>query len=218
MSIPDLTFDEFTHTYRFQGRRVAHVTGVIDILVGYDAIPADVRERVLLEGHHIHTTVELHVKNDLHEKALPDWLKPRLEAFKQFVAETGFVMEASESRVYHPIHRYAGQLDLVGTLPLLHRDTAILDIKRSLFAGPVIGLQTAAYLEAENERRRKLKLAKVKRRYALQLKPNGRYALQEFKDDGDFTVFVGLLNAYRYCERHGINRIWNFNHSQEKAA
>ena len=218
MEIPNLTFDQPSHTYYFMGRRVPNVTRIIDVLVGYDSIPADVRERVLLEGRHIHNMSDLHFKRDLEETTLPDWLRPRLKALKLFEAETGFVMEASEARVYHHAHAYAGTLDLVGTLPLLHQDTAILDIKRSFFAGPVIGLQTAAYLEAENERRRKLKLAKVKRRYGLQLKPNGRYALEEFKDDGDFTVFVGLLNAYRYCERHGINRIWNFNHSQEKAA
>jgi hypothetical protein len=203
-----LTFDEPTHTYFWNKARVPNVTRVLKPLVDYSRIPPEVLDRARQEGVHIHKTVELYMKMDLDEATLPEWLRPRLAAFKQFVKETGFILHGTEQKVYHHAHGYAGTLDLSGMLPRLHKDAAILDVKRSLYAGPVIGLQVAAYLEADNDQRRREKRMKVKRRYALQLKPNGRYALTEYKDEGDFTVFAGLLNAYKFCERHENTLVW----------
>lgn len=203
-----LTFDEPTHVYRFNGKIVPNVTRVLKPLVDYSRIPPEVLERARQEGVAIHKTVELYVNQDLDEDKLPEWLWPRLNAFKRFVEETGFIMHGSEKKVYHSAHGYAGTLDLSGALPRLHGDLAVLDVKRSLYAGPVIGLQLAAYLEGENDQRRREKQSKLKRRHALQLKPNGRYALTEHKDEGDFPVFVGLLNAYKFCERHENQLIW----------
>jgi hypothetical protein len=203
-----LTFDEPTHTYFWNKARVPNVTRVLKPLVDYSRIPPEVLERARQEGNHIHKMVELHMKQDLDEATLPEWLRPRLAALKQFVKETGFILHGTEQKVYHHAHGYAGTLDLSGMLPRLHKDAAILDVKRSLYAGPVIGLQVAAYLEADNDQRRREKRMKVKRRYALQLKPNGRYALTEYKDEGDFTVFAGLLNAYKFCERHENTLVW----------
>jgi len=203
-----LTFDEAAHVYYWQGKRVPNVTRVLKPLVDYSRIPPEVLERARQEGNAIHKLVELYMKQDLDEATLPEWLLPRLDALKRFIEETGFILHGSEQKVYHQTHGYAGTLDLSGMLPRLHGDAAILDVKRSLYAGPVIGLQLAAYLEADNDRRRREKQSKVKRRYALQLKPNGRYALTEYKDEGDFTVFAGLLNAYKFCERHENTLVW----------
>jgi len=203
-----LTFREGDHRYFWQGKPVPNVSRVLQPLVSYAHVPPDVLERARAEGIAIHKLTELHMKQDLDEATLPEWLRPRLAALKQFVKETGFILHGTEQKVYHHAHGYAGTLDLSGMLPRLHKDAAILDVKRSLYAGPVIGLQVAAYLEADNDQRRREKRMKVKRRYALQLKPNGRYALTEYKDEGDFTVFAGLLNAYKFCERHENTLVW----------
>lgn len=214
----ELIFRAEDHTYWMDGRRVPNVTRILKPLVDYSRIPPEVLERARQEGNYIHEMVELYMKQDLDEATLPEWLQPRLAALKRFIEETGFIMHGSEHKVYHQTHGYAGALDLSGPLPRLHGDLAVLDVKRSLYAGPVIGLQLAAYLEADNDRRRREKQSKIKRRYALQLKPNGRYALPEYKDEGDFTVFAGLLNSFKWCERHENTLVWKEAINQKEAA
>jgi hypothetical protein len=209
-----LTFRVEDHTYWLNGQRVPNVTLILAPLTDYSRIPPAALALAQQEGNHIHRTVELFVKNDLDEDTLPAWLKPRLAAFKKFQDETGFVMEGSEQRVYHPKHGYAGTLDLTGTMLDLNNDGAVIDVKRSFYAGPVIGLQTVAYLEADNDRRRREKLPKIERRYALQLRADSTYRLQEFDDEGDFTTFVGLLNAFKWCAKHENNLIWRANGTQ----
>lgn len=204
-----LTFREEDHRYFWHGKPVPNVSRVLQPLVSYAHVPPDVLERARMEGVATHKLVELYMKKDLDEDTLPEWLRPRLAALKQFIEETGFILHGSEQKVYHSAHGYAGALDLSGALPRLHADLAVIDVKRSLYAGPVIGLQLAAYLEADNDQRRREKRSKLKRRYALQLKPNGRYALPEYKDEGDFTVFAGLLNSFKWCGRHENTLVWN---------
>lgn len=203
-----LTFDAEAHRYYWDGKLVPNVTRILAPLTDYSKIPPAALERAREEGVHIHKTIELFIANDLDEDALPEWLIPRLAAFKSFVADTGFVADGSERRVYHTAHQYAGTLDLDGIMTRLFSDPAILDIKRSLYAGPAIGLQLAAYQAAENDRRRREKSPKITRRYALQLNADGRYKLEPFNDEGDFAIFCSLLNAYRWCQKHQNHNIW----------
>ena len=147
----------------------------------------------------MHRMVELFIHDDLDEGALPAWLKPRLAAYQKFLTDTGFSCEASEHLVYHIAHEYAGRLDLIGTM---NGDISVIDIKRSLFAGPAIALQLAAYQEAENDARKRAKLPKAKRRYALQLRANGRYKLEPYEDQTDFAVFLAFLTAYKWRQQH----------------
>lgn len=205
-----LTFDPVLHRYFWHGDRVPNVTSVLDALTDFSRVPAEVLEHARQEGTAIHKTIELHCANDLDEETLPEWLRPRLAAFKRFELETGFICYGSERRVFHSAHHYAGTEDLEGMTPKLHKDHSIIDIKRSFFAGATIGLQLAAYLEARNAERRKEKLPKIKRRYALQLRDDGTFRLREFENPVDFTVFVGLLNAYRWCQANGNDNVWTF--------
>lgn len=205
-----LTFDPVEHRYFFDGVRVPNVTSVLDALTDFSRVPPGVLEHARQEGTAIHKTIELYCGQDLAEDHLPQWLQPRLAAFKKFELETGFICKGSERRVFHATHRYAGTEDLEGAMPKLHADESIIDIKRSFFAGATIGLQLAAYLEARNAERRKEKLPKIKRRYALQLRDDGTFRMREFDNPADFTVFVGLLNTYRWCQANGNNNVWTF--------
>ena len=204
----DLIFNEATHTYYAGGVMVPNVTRILGPLTSYRFVDLAALERARIEGVHIHKMVELYFKNDLDDSALPEWLMPRLAALKSFEAETGFICCDSEKHVYHESHGYAGTLDLTGAMPRLHADHCVLDVTRSFYAGPVIGLQLAAYQFAENEARRKAKLPRVKRRYALQLNEDGKYKLLPFEDDSDITVFIGMLNAWRWSQQHSNNLIW----------
>src|SRR3990167_2909437 len=156
-----LTFEPRAHRYFWNGKQVPNVTTVLAPLTDYSKIHYAVLDRARQEGEHMHRMVELFIHDDLDEGALPAWLKPRLAAYQKFLTDTGFSCEASEHLVYHIAHEYAGRLDLIGTM---NGDISVIDIKRSLFAGPAIALQLAAYQEAENDARKRAKLPKAKRR------------------------------------------------------
>ena len=198
----DLQFDEATHTYRYGGIVVPNVTRVLGGLVDYSKIPADTLETARQKGVAVHKMVELDAKGNLDESTLPDWLRPVLDRWRQFIADTGFRVIESEHRVYHGSYHYAGTLDLVGDFwggPM-----AFIDVKRSLMGGHVIGLQLAAYQQAYQFECKEIDTVKKianARRYALRLNENGPYRLEPYTDKWDFPRFLACLSYYRLQEQ-----------------
>lgn len=198
-----LSFDPASHTYNWEGAVVPHVTGIIAPLTNYDRIPREALERARQQGVAVHKMVELDMKDDLDLEHLPAWLNGCWRAWCRFKDETGFQCLASEQKVYHRRLGYAGTLDLVGVMPNLRRSkkAAVIDVKRSFYAGPAIGLQTAGYLEAWNERER-VGDARAHERYALVLYPAGTYRLEPFEDRDDTVAFLACLQQFRWKEKH----------------
>lgn len=204
-----LTFQPSPHHYFWNGTRRPNVTSVLAPLTDFSMVPPDTLERARLEGVDIHKMVELHAKDDLDEAGLPEWLTPRLAALKKCIAETGFRVERSESRVYNETYGYAGQLDLVGELRVPSgRKTiealAIIDVKRSFFGGRAIGFQTAGYAHAKPWSETLQMLVDYSRpithRFALQLRDDGSYRLQPYPDAMDFTHFLTCLAFHKLKE------------------
>ncbi len=197
-----LEFDEERHLYRWDGRPVPNVTRIISPLTDYSHIPADALERARLQGQHVHKMAELHFKGDLDEATLPEWMRGHYAALLRFIDETGCECLASERKVYHRALGYAGTLDIACILPKLRtsKKPAVVDIKRSFYAGPAIGLQTIGYADAvESE---KGDLPKLDERYALRLNPNGTYRLEPFTDREDRAAFLACLQQLRWKEKH----------------
>lgn len=197
-----LTFDPVAHIYRWEGAVIPHVTGIIAPLTNYDRIPAEALERARQQGVAIHKMVELELKDDLDREHLPAWLHGHLAAWYRFKEETGFECWATEQQVHHAKLHYGGTLDLAGLLPKIKysRKPAVIDVKRSFYAGPAIGLQTAGYLDAWNSNC--VGDAKLTERYALALYPNGIYRLEAFTDREDHPAFVACLQQLRWKEKH----------------
>ena len=197
-----LTFKEDGHRYFWDGQPIPNVTRILAGLVDFSFVKAEDLARAQEEGKAQHKLVELECKGGLDVNVLDPYWKPHLAAFRACVAETGFKIIASERKVRHPIYGYAGTLDMEAEL---FSAEAILDLKRSFYGGPVIGLQLAAYLEARNaERAREGTKKKLKKRYALRLLPGSKppYRLKEYTDDEDFGVFLGLLKTQRWKEKY----------------
>lgn len=193
-----LTFDPVAHVYHYEGRRVPNVTSVLSSLTDYSSIPERVLDVARARGIAVHKMVELWCKDDLDENNLPGWMLPVLEKWIEFVKHTGFTIIASEHRCYHPAFGYAGTLDLFGHLK--HEGAyALIDLKRSFFAGDAIGLQLAAYLcaYAEEEPR-----ARNARRYAMRLHESQPMRLQQFTDPRQTGEFVALLTAQRIQNKY----------------
>lgn len=196
-----LTFRPEDHTYWRNGVRVPNVTSVLAPLTDYSHIPVDTLDRAREEGVAVHKMVELHCKNDL--ETVPEWMHGHHAAWLKFIADTGFECMDTEQRVYHDKFDYAGTLDLACVLPKLPKvkDAALIDIKRSFYAGPVIGVQTAAYEDARNKA--VPKDLRTRKRFALRLDGDGTYRLQPYEDPADFSVFLASLTMYRWRQQHG---------------
>lgn len=196
-----LTFDAETHTYKFDGAVIPHVTQIIAPLTNYDRIPADKLEIARQQGMAIHKMVELDCRNDLDLARLPAWMRGCYQAWLRFKDETGFEAWASENYVHHARLGFAGTLDLAGVMQRRRRaKPAVIDVKRSLYAGPAIGLQTAGYLDAWNSARAAPE--RLQERHALVLYPAGTYRLESYEDRDDHLAFLACLQQLRWREKH----------------
>ena len=197
-----LSFNAATHTYTWKGAVVPSVTKIIAPLSDYSAIPAGVLEKARQEGQYIHSMVEWYEDGVLDEANLPQWMRPRLAAWKKFKAESGWETDASEKRLYHRTFGYAGTLDLCGTAPKLKdaKGRALIDLKRSLYADPSTGVQTAAYAEAENASMSNA--MRIQWRAGLKLNDDGTYRLQRFDSKADWPTFLACLTVHRWLQEH----------------
>lgn len=195
-------FDEATHTYTIDGVRVPSVTQVLKPLYSFNGISPAVLNAKAALGTAVHRACELLDKDDLDEesdegRAALAPLAGYLDAYKAFKRDKRLVILANEKRLFHPVHRYAGQIDRSYAFD---GDVWDVDLKSTVAMSPVVGLQTAAYTDMLRANGR----TQPARRGALQLFPDGKYKLHEFADPQDFPVFLSLLTAQRFKERHSL--------------
>lgn len=194
-----LTFEPTAHVYRWNGKPVPNVTRVISPLTNYDRIPREALERAKEQGIAVHRMVELDLRGDL-KLPVPLWMHGIYTAWKRFQEETGLEVWASEFRMYHEGLGYAGTLDFAGVMHKLKRaKPACIDVKRSFYAGPAIGLQDAAYCRSWNAQRGVDRLVD---RFAVIFNPNGIYQLRQFSDPEDDVAFLACLQQLRWKEKN----------------
>lgn len=202
-----MNFDEATHTYTVDGKVIPSVTQVLQRagLIDLSMITAATLERARQEGKAIHRMVEAECKGENYRK-LPEWLIPYQRAWHAFVEWSGFELWASEERLHNERYGFAGTTDLIG-IPHKFKSPlpAVIDIKRSLTAGPSINMQLSAYAETWNLKYGKDHALIVRRRYGLQLLKNDSatpYKCLPFEDPRDFGDFLTCLNYVRMRERY----------------
>lgn len=195
-----LKFDEASHTYTFNGKRVPNVTTILDPLVDYSMVPTHILEAAKDRGDYVHKACEMVCWGTLDEDELDPEFAPYVDAFKLFLLETGFEPVHIEERVYHPVLNYAGTLDLAGTLPPKGKrknpQWCVMDIKTTAAIMPSVGPQTAAYQEAWNHCHK----PKLTHRYVVKLSAKG-YELQALTDRGDLNIFLSCLNIVNFLAR-----------------
>lgn len=191
-----LEFIESDHSYWVDGVSVPGVTDLLRPITDYSKVPPDLLARGQQMGTAVHRLTELYDRDDLDMDSLDPIFLPYLDAWKKFRSETGFVPDTIEHQMHHPTLRYAGTSDRTG---IVKGEYAVIDIKKMMVLGPQIGVQLAAYAELHKSEGRK-----VKRRYALGLRPDGTYRLVEYTEKSDWTVFVSLLNLRSWREKHNL--------------
>lgn len=189
-----LDFDAVTHTYRIGGVRVPSVTQVCKVASGneYAQIPRDVLERKRAIGVALHAAIWLDHTGVLDIDSIDPAVAPYFAAWQDFVARTGFVTRLGETQLGSQRFGYAGTLDLYG---IIDGTPWLIDTKSVAVLSPVTAIQTAAYLELLRANHHALAGT---RRAALHLKPDGRFALQEYTSAGDFSTFLAALSVWRW--------------------
>lgn len=212
-----LRFEPEGHRYYWNDREIPSVTTVLQELE-FNSFLARIKEAMRNEnaghvdettafgralevwraaaefGTHVHQAIHLYNEGDLHEPSLSPALVPFVNAYKQFLSDTGFVVRGAEVLVYHNIMKYAGQVDFWGDF---RKTSWAVDIKSGVV--PItVGPQTAAYQQGLPEKPRK--------RACLQLTAEGRYKWIPLEDPADFSMFVSSLNIFRFKEKHNPNR------------
>ena len=194
-----LEFDEATHTYRRDGRRIISVTQALAGFYDWSAVHPDVLALAQDRGTRVHKATELFDHGTLDWSTVDEEVAPYLDAWARFREERKFKPLFIERRMYHPIYAYAGTMDRAG---LIDSDEvpAVLDIKAVSKLSPVTGPQTAAYRELAD-----VQLGfKAKRRMAVQLLPNGRYVCEPYRDSLDLPVFLAQVSTFYWRQKHGF--------------
>jgi len=188
-----LTFDEASHTYRYNGIVVPGVTTILSPLTDFSRVPPHVLRAAADFGTAVHFACELDDLGTLDEASLDPALVPYLDAWRKFSADYEVEWELIEKPVHNKTLGYAGTLDRQGRVKGLR---TVLDIKSSAKLYPSVGPQLAAYQQASD-------IPSVQR-MGVQLKADGTYVAKTYTDPTDWPVFCSLLTLRTWCARHDI--------------
>ena len=189
-------FDPATHSYTVAGRKFPSVTQIIGEarLENFDYVNAGVLDAARMFGRHVHEATHLYDIGELDIANLDHALVPFVEAWGQFLDDTGAVVISSEQPLVHEKLGYAGTPDRI----LSWGNRIVLpDIKATAAVPRTVGCQTAAYAKAYAAERR----AREPHRYCIHLTPGGRgkpYKSHVRNDPADFSLFLSALNCYRF--------------------
>jgi hypothetical protein len=193
-----LTFEPNGHRYFLGSAEVPSVTAVLKPLYSFDGIPAATLDRKRQIGSALDEIIILDLADDLDESTVDPALTGYLEAFRRFRADKKFAAVAVQKPVASAKYRYAGTPDAWGSLD---GEDAICDWKATYDLHPAVALQTAAYHNAACE----MDLLQYRaKRYGVRFMPDGKYELVQYKDKGDFNLFLSLLSILNWKTRNGL--------------
>ena len=182
-----LDFDPINHTYRVDGVVVPSVTQVLKSvgLINFSGIDALTLKRAADFGVAVHYACHLDDIDDLDESTLDDTLKPDLGAWRAFKGpkDDPMFFRQLETPIYSPVYQFAGTPDRIS-------GQVIIDIKTGTTVYPVTALQLAGYAVLADR--------PTARRLAVQLKPDGKYQIHEYKDRKDREIFLACLAIYNW--------------------
>jgi len=194
-----LTFDETTHTYTEDGRKVPGVTHILQVvgLIDFSHIPENRREAALNRGSVAHKAAELYAVGKLDESTVHPKIIPYLEAYKKFKAENVKEILGVERRLVSWKFHYAGTDDQL--ILTLKDKIAVIDLKSSVDFSPANDIQLAAYMNLEKEAG-----TKPTERITVLLNDDGSYKIFPPKNSfaHDFNVFIATLSIANWRERN----------------
>lgn len=188
-----IEFNAERHEYRLDGKLLPSVTAVLSIVNDFDRIPRAILENARDRGERLHKAVNLYNRDDLDMDSIDDETREDVHAWARFLRESGAVVIASESPVYHEQFGYAGTPDVV--LDWNGR-IVIPDLKSTYSVPRTVGAQTAAYAEAY----RSMHAGRRPERYCIHVK-DGNYKAHKRNDPADWALFLSCLNVHKFLEK-----------------
>lgn len=183
-----ITFSPATHSYTIDGQPVPSVTQILADMGFIDTtwFTEYGRER----GKLVHRIIHWHITGELDEATIDPELQGYLDAWGAFIADTGFVSTETEKPLGSVLHRFCGTPDHIG---ILNGREAAVDAKTGVIA-PWAGIQLAGY---------EILKGKPLKRFALQLKENGKYSIKPFTDRQDRGMFLSALACWWWQHNNG---------------
>lgn len=178
-----IRLDPASHVYTDGGRVVPGVTDVIKSngLIDDAWFTEYARDR----GQAVHAAAALDDDGLLDESTLDPAIVGYVEAWRRFKRESGFQSKWVEKVLFHPVYRYAGTVDRIGSMS---GADWVIDFKTGEVL-PWVALQTAAYAIA---------YGKPCRRAGVKLNNDGTYRLKEFADKNDGATFLAALTMHNF--------------------
>ena len=140
-------------------------------------------------GSAVHKACQFADEGDLDESTVDPRVRPRLEGYRSFIAETAPAIHAIEEPVRNLAYGYVGTLDRRLTL---NGREGVLDIKNGVPA-PWHPLQLAFYAGCFD---------RPLRRWGLYLDGEGHYRLIEYTDRRDWEVCKAVLTLHAWRGEH----------------
>lgn len=193
-------FDPVTHTYRagYDLARLEVWPSVTQLLnefklIDFSDVPPERLENKRILGTRVHLATVLVDAGTFDEETarlkFPEIL-PYLEGYRRFRQIETFEPLYKEQRYFSRKWKFAGTPDENGFHICQHgKDTALIDYKCTWACYPATGPQLSGYEILIEE----CLGIKIKKRYALMLKPTGHYDLIPFKDPNDKQDFLACL-------------------------
>jgi len=187
-----INFDPATRDYSDEKGRL---TGFTELFRATGISRARIPDSALYRGAAIHRAIELWNKGTLDPSTCaPPFLdidiRPFLEAYRKFIADSAFIIQAYEELISDSLLRVATRLDLRG---LYKNQKTLIEIKTgSIPPHTPIQLAGQEYLLASG----------VWERYALLLLETGEYKLKKFEDPKDKQIFLMACSLNNWFFNH----------------
>ena len=145
-----LTFNQENHEYKEDGVIIPSVTQCIKKagLIDLSFVEKELLEYKSDIGNKIHKTTELHDQGNLDEATLHPLLAGFLQAWKKFILDYHFIPLHLELKKVHPLYKYAGMIDRIGTI-IDEKTIAQIDIKTGVHHHSY-AIQSGGYTELYN--------------------------------------------------------------------
>lgn len=193
--MPELTFDDPTHTYRLNGIVIPSVTTVMEPLSAekYKGISESTLDNAANKGTEVHNAIENWIKFGIED--ISSEFKGYLDGFLEWWKLRKPIVIGSEIRAYHKVLMYGGTLDL---LCIIDGKLTLVDFKStSVLSDMLCGVQLEGYSQALASHG-----IKVENKRILHLKKDGKWSDPEYpaSDPLRWRVFGSLKCVYDYIQ------------------
>ena len=196
--LPELAFEEETHTYTLRGQAIPSVTQILKYLPSddYASVPDYILQNAAARGTAVHEAIEFYVQYGSDE--YDEEYAPYVEAFKGFWSGlNGAVALGNEIPVYYDDCDdealkelyglpYAGTLDM---LAAVDNEIWLMDFKCTSSVSKGLKKKYALQLEAYSQALRKFGIA-VDRKKVVQLLKDGKHRVYDFPADDTYSWSV----------------------------